>query len=73
MKTMKDKYYYNYCVFWSKRDQEFVGTCVEFPSMSWVAADQMEVFTGIVDAIGGILEEMDETGKVPPEPLSAKK
>lgn len=29
-----------YCVLWSAEDEEFVGNCVEFPSLLWQATTQ---------------------------------
>ena len=34
----KDKYTYR--VTWSEEDQEYVGLCLEFPSLSWLAETQ---------------------------------
>ena len=36
----KDKYTYR--VTWSEEDQEYVGLCLEFPSLSWLAESQEE-------------------------------
>ena len=30
---------YNYSVYWSVEDQEYVATCTEFPSLSWLDED----------------------------------
>lgn len=35
MKVNKDPYTYR--IGWSEEDQEYVGLCVEFPSLSWLA------------------------------------
>ena len=34
-----DSKLYAYRVIWSAEDQEFVGTCAEFPSLSWLEED----------------------------------
>jgi predicted RNase H-like HicB family nuclease len=34
-------------VDWSDDDQEFVGTCDEYPSLSWLAATEAEALDGI--------------------------
>ena len=36
MKKSKDKYTYR--VTWSEDDEEYVGLCTEFPSLSWLAS-----------------------------------
>ena len=39
-KMMVDVTRYTYRVTWSVEDEEFVATCLEFPSLSWLAATQ---------------------------------
>ena len=36
---------YTYRVTWSAEDQEHVGLCAEFPSLSWLAPTQQEPFS----------------------------
>lgn len=38
---------YTYCVEWSPDDAEYVGLCVEFPSLSWLASTEKEALKGI--------------------------
>lgn len=63
---MTDAKRFTYQVRWSEQDQEYVGTCVEFPSMSWLDADQVKAFFGIVAAVRDVLEDMQETGETIP-------
>lgn len=37
----------HYHVSWSAEDREYVGTCAEFPSLSWLAEDELSAFAGI--------------------------
>lgn len=37
---------YTYRVTWSVEDGEFVATCVEFPSLSWLAESQSAALQG---------------------------
>jgi hypothetical protein len=39
--------HYTYQVAWSEEDSEFMGTCIEFPSLSWLDKNQDEAFKGI--------------------------
>ncbi len=39
--------HYTCRVTWSVEDQEFVATCLEFPSLSWLAATQVDALTGL--------------------------
>lgn len=71
MKPQADRYAYR--VIWSDEDEEFVGLCAEFPSLSWLAPSQAEALNGIVRAVDGILEDMSASSEPIPEPLAAKK
>ena len=42
-----DVSHYAYRVVWSVEDQEFVATCAEFPSLSWLAPDRLEALGGL--------------------------
>jgi len=64
---------YTYRVTWSEEDGEFVGLCVEFPSLSWLAPSQAEALSGIVAVVADMISDMRKTGEHVPEPLSAKR
>lgn len=70
---MSDIRQYSYRVLWSEEDQEFVGLCAEFPSLSWLDEDQMAALAGIVDLVGEVVADMARNGEQVPEPLSRKK
>ena len=38
--------HYTYRVTWSADDEEYVGLCAEFPSLSWLGPTQEEAFAG---------------------------
>ncbi len=63
---MIDVRHYTYRVFWSEEDQEFVGLCAEFPSLSHLDQDQMSALTGIVALVTDIVADMDAGGEPPP-------
>ena len=48
----------SYTVIWSDEDQEFVGLCAEFPSLSWLAASRDEALTGIKNIVADILADL---------------
>ena len=50
--------HYTYRVTWSAEDQEHVGLCIEFPSLSCLAASHSEALTGIRALVRGVVEEM---------------
>lgn len=60
---------YTYRVRWSGEDSAYVGTVAEMPSLSWIDEDQIEAFTGIRVLVTSVLEDMEETGEIPPAPL----
>ena len=62
--------HYTYRVTWSPQDGEHVGLCLEFPSLSWLAATPDEAFTGIRKLVHEILMDLEETGESPPLPLA---
>lgn len=67
---MQEKYAYR--VIWSQEDEEWVGLCTEFPSLSWLAPEAPEALAGIQKVVGEVVTEMRARGEVPPEPLSLK-
>lgn len=54
---------------WSAEDGEYLGLCLEFPSLSWLAADPGKAFDGIRDLVQATLRDMRNTGEKPPEPI----
>lgn len=62
--------HYAYRVIWSAEDEEFVGLCSEFPSLSWLEPTLEEAFSGIRRLVAEVLEDMLESGETPPEPIS---
>ncbi len=64
---------YTYRVTWSEEDQEYVGLCTEFPSLSWLAESQSEALLGIIDLVGSVIEDMQANGEDVPAPLSLRK
>ena len=64
---------YSYRVLWSEEDQEFVGLCAEFPSLSRLAQDQAAALDGIVRSVAEAVQDMQAGGEAIPEPLSLKR
>ena len=62
--------HYTYQVTWSSEDDEYVGLCVEFPSLSWLAATPDEAFSGIRESVIDCVADMHSTGETPPEPIA---
>ena len=64
---------YTYRVTWSEEDQEHVGLCAEFPSLSWLEESQGDALNGIVKLVGEVVSDLEESGETVPEPLSLRK
>ena len=47
---------YNYRVFWSEEDQEYVATVAEFPLLSYLDPDDREALKGIKDLVRDIIK-----------------
>jgi predicted HicB family RNase H-like nuclease len=63
---------YTYRVTWSPEDEEHVGLCVEFPSLSWLARSPETALKGIRKVVADVLEDMESNGETIPEPLAEK-
>ncbi len=68
-----DSRQYTYRVLWSEEDQEFVGLCAEFPSLSWLDENQEDALRGIVALIRDTIADMEQTNEKVPVPLSLQK
>lgn len=63
---------YTYRVTWSAEDGEFVATCAEFPSLSWLAPTQQESLQGLIDLVADTVDDLGQEGEEAPEPLSER-
>jgi len=63
---------YTYRVTWSEEDQEHVGLCLEFPSLSWLAETPEAALKGIRKLVAEIVIDIQAQGESAPEPLAAK-
>jgi predicted RNase H-like HicB family nuclease len=63
---------YTYKVSWSEEDQEYVGVCIEFPSLSWLAETPEEALDGIRQVVAEVVADLEASGERVPEPLSIK-
>lgn len=64
--------HYTYRVTWSVEDNEHVGLCSEFPSLSWLAAPPEKALSGIRRVVGEVVAEMVACGEPIPEALAEK-
>ena len=71
MKT-KTSDHYTYRVTWSEEDQEHVGLCAEFPSLSWLASSPEAALRGIRAVVAEAVQEMQAGGEAIPEALASR-
>lgn len=64
--------HYTYRLSWSPEDGEHVATCAEFPSLSWLAEDELSALRGLKDMVRSAVEDMLANNERPPEALADK-
>jgi predicted HicB family RNase H-like nuclease len=64
---------YTYRVTWSEDDNEYVGLCAEFPSLSWLSRTPEAAFKGIRKVVGGVVKDMQDNGETIPEPIACRR
>ena len=64
---------YTYRVTWSEEDEEYLGLCAEFPSVSWLADTPEETLHGIRQVIADIVMDLKANNEIIPKPISTKK
>jgi predicted HicB family RNase H-like nuclease len=71
MKAILDDHY-TYRVTWSDDDKEYVGLCVEFPSLSWLAATPEAALKGIRNLVSEVVADMQKAGEPIPEAFASR-
>ncbi|MEH2361417.1 type II toxin-antitoxin system HicB family antitoxin [Nostoc sp.] len=64
--------HYTYKVTWSREDEEFVGLCAEFPSLSFLDKNRNAALEGITDLVKDVVADMGANNETIPEPISEK-
>ena len=63
---------YTYRITWSEDDNEYVGLCVEFPSLSWLAKTPENALSGIRKVVSEVVFDMGKNNEKIPEPIASK-
>jgi len=63
---------YTYRVTWSEEDEEYVGLCAEFPSLSWLSGTPEAALKGIRKVVADVINDMLESGEAIPEPFASR-
>ena len=64
--------HYIYKVIWSVEDQEYVGLCAEFPSLSHLDEDRYQALVGITQLVSSVVEDMIANGETLPEAIAER-
>jgi predicted HicB family RNase H-like nuclease len=65
--------HYTYRVTWSPEDDEHVGLCAEFPSLSWLDRSPDAALKGIRVLVADTVADMKKNGEAIPDPLAEKR
>jgi predicted HicB family RNase H-like nuclease len=68
-----DVSHYTFRVTWSAEDDEFVATCLEFPSLSWLASSRNQAIEGLEQLVGDVVDDMRANDEKIPEPFAERK
>ena len=64
---------FTYRVTWSPEDNEYVGLCVEFPSLSWLAKSPETALAGVRRVVAEAVKDMVSNGEEPPSALAERR
>ena len=69
--TLKNDHY-TYRVTWSEDDSEYVGLCIEFPSLSWLENTPEKALSGIRKVVREIVADLKKAKAAIPDPISSR-
>lgn len=72
MKAIQNDHY-TYRETWSEEDQEYVGLCAEFPSLSWLASSPEAALRGIRSVVADVVADMKKSKEPIPTPLASRR
>ena len=64
--------HFTYRVTWSEQDREYVGLCIEFPSLSWLESSHERALAGIRKLVKQTVADLRNSKEPVPEPLSTR-
>ena len=65
--------HYTYRVTWSEDDQEYVGLCAEFPSLSWLSTSPEAALRGVRRVVADVVADMKRSREPIPEALASRR
>ncbi len=73
MKTLPKIDHYTYRVIWSEDDNQLVGLCAEFPSLSYLASTPEKAIQGILKVVADVVKDMEANDESVPEPIYSRR
>lgn len=64
---------YTYRVTWSEEDEEYLGLCAEFSSLSWLDSTPEKTLQGIRQVVADVVMDLQANNEVVPEPIAMRK
>src|SRR3954454_24567420 len=64
--------HYTYRLSWSAEDGEFVATCLELPSLSWLASTQVKALSGLRKLVDEVVADLAASDEPVPIPLAER-
>lgn len=65
--------HYTYRVTWVDEDREYLGLCLEFPSLSWLDKSPETALKGIRNVVNDVVADMKENSEQIPVPIANRK
>ena len=69
---MPDPDRYTYRIIWSEEDEEYVGLCAEFPSLSWLDDSPEAALHGIRQVVADVVVDLEANGEEIPNPIAVR-
>jgi len=63
---------FTYRVTWSEEDEEYVGLCAEFPSLSWLEKSPEKALSGIRKLVKETVADLKKENETVPDPISTR-
>ena len=64
---------YTYRITWSEDDNEYVGLCAEFASLSWLSTTPEAALKGIRKLVADIVKDFESNNETVPEPIACRR
>ena len=65
--------HYTYRVTWSPEDNDHVGLCAEFPSLSWLAKTPEAALKGVQKVVADVVADLQANGEIVPDALAERR